>query len=223
MSSASPPTLDHSFALPAPAGRFYRDRAKALFDLLVALALLPLALPLVLFLALLIRRDGGPAFFGHRRVGQNGVQFHCWKLRTMVPDAEAALKAYLAQNPEAARLWARDFKLREDPRITRLGRFLRRTSLDELPQLFNVLMGEMSLVGPRPVTSPEMEKYQGFEWAYLHLRPGITGAWQISGRNDVTYEERVRMDADYAARLSWPRDLAILLGTARVVLARTGK
>ncbi|WP_431309904.1 sugar transferase [Algicella marina] len=214
--------------LPYPANRpvsdtIYRARVKHGLDLALALLLAPLVLPLIAVLALLIRRDGGPVFFGHRRVGRDGAMFTCWKLRTMVPDAEAVLARHLAAHPEAAQAWQRDFKLQDDPRVTRLGRFLRRTSLDELPQIWNVVLGEMSLVGPRPVTPPELEKYAGQSWAYLRMRPGITGLWQVSGRNRVSYAERVGMDVDYAERVSPVVDFAILLATAVVVLARTGR
>ncbi len=203
--------------------KVYRDGAKLLIDRLCVLISLPLILPLIALFALIVRRDGGPAFFGHTRIGRNGIPFTCWKLRSMVPEAEAALAAHFEAHPEAAAQWARDYKLKDDPRITPVGRILRRTSLDELPQLLNVLLGEMSLVGPRPVTAPELEKYAGYQWAYLGLRPGITGAWQISGRNDVTYAERVGMDVAYSSELTLLRDFRILLGTLRAVLTRTGR
>jgi len=200
----------------------YRDGAKRVLDLFGVLALAPIALPLVGGLWLLARRDGGPGFFGHDRVGRGGQVFRCWKIRTMGPDAPARLAAYLADNPAAMREWHTQYKLRDDPRVTPLGRVLRKTSLDELPQLWNVLRGEMSLVGPRPVPRAELLAYQGFARAYLLFRPGITGLWQVSGRNDVAYADRVRMDADYARRACLRVDLAILWRTIGVVLRRTG-
>lgn len=190
--------------------------------LLAALLLLPVAIVIGL-LCLLVRRDGGPAFFGHRRVGRDSRLFLCWKIRTMVPDAETVLQRHLADTPEAAAEWDRDRKLDADPRITPLGRFLRKTSLDELPQLWNVLRGDMSFVGPRPVTEPELARYRGHAWCYLALQPGITGLWQVSGRNDLTYDERVRLDARYLATRSLTGDLRILLRTARQLLKPNGK
>ncbi|TDL81115.1 sugar transferase [Palleronia sediminis] len=196
---------------------------KRLFDLALAILLLPIVSIIVGILYVLVRLDGGPGFFGHRRLGRNGEVFRCWKLRTMVPDAEKVLAAHLRDNPEAAREWHRDFKLRDDPRITRLGTFLRETSLDELPQLWNVLRGEMSIVGPRPVVREELEKYRGYEWCYLACRPGITGLWQVSGRNDVDYASRVALDVQYATQASLARDVVIIFRTASAVLGRTGR
>jgi exopolysaccharide production protein ExoY len=196
---------------------------KRLFDIVLALLLLPVLVPVIFALWAVTRRDGGPGFFGHVRVGKNGKSFKCWKIRTMVVHAEARLQEHLAANPAAAEEWARDHKLTDDPRITRLGRFLRRSSLDELPQIWNVLKGEMSFVGPRPVTRVEMRKYGQFRTAYLSLKPGITGLWQISGRNDVTYDERVRMDVEYLQTMSILDDIRIILKTAGAVLDRTGK
>ncbi|MGR3497402.1 MAG: sugar transferase [Limimaricola soesokkakensis] len=207
-------------AFDAPMG--YNRFAKRLLDLvLVAILLVPL-LPVIGTLYLLVRREGGPGFFGHERVGRNGVTFKCWKIRTMVPDAEARLAALLASDPEARAEWERDHKLRDDPRVTRLGALLRKTSLDELPQIWNVLKGEMSLIGPRPVTEAELSRYGHQSWVYLSLRPGVTGLWQVSGRNDIAYDERVALDARYLERLSMPLDLKILFQTVGAVLNRTG-
>jgi lipopolysaccharide/colanic/teichoic acid biosynthesis glycosyltransferase len=199
------------------------DLAKSGFDFTVALLLLPILLPIIAVLYVLTRLDGGPGFFGHERVCRNGRRFKCWKIRTMVPDAQAVLRRHLAENPEAAAEWARDFKLTDDPRITRLGNFLRRTSLDELPQIWNVLRGDMSFVGPRPVTPDELPKYRGYEWCYLSLKPGITGLWQVSGRNDVDYDTRVRMDMTYCTERSLPRDVGIMFRTVGAVLGSTGR
>lgn len=199
------------------------ESVKRAFDLMVVALLLPVTAPVIAVLYLLSRLDGGPGFFGHARIGKNNAQFKCWKIRSMVPDAEKLLVAHLANNPAAAQEWQRDFKLTDDPRVTRLGRFIRATSLDELPQIWNVLRGDMSIVGPRPVTHREIEKYQGYEWCYLSVKPGITGLWQVSGRNDVSYEERVRLDLEYFDTQTLLMDISIILRTASAVLNRTGR
>ncbi len=196
---------------------------KTIFDFTLALLLLPILLPIIAVLYVLTRLDGGPGFYGHERICKDEGRFRCWKIRTMVPNSAEVLKRHLAENPDAAAEWARDFKLTNDPRVTRLGDFLRRTSLDELPQIWNVLRGEMSFVGPRPVTTDELPKYRGYEWCYLSLKPGITGLWQVSGRNDVDYETRVRMDVAYRMNRSFTGDLMIILKTAGAVLGRTGR
>lgn len=200
----------------------YRDGVKRAMDIVGVILLSPVVVPLILLIAMGVRRDGGPVFFGHDRVGQDGQAFQCWKIRTMVPDAQVRLRTYLASNPEAMREWQQTYKLRDDPRVTRFGRILRRTSLDELPQLWNVWRGEMSLVGPRPVPREELEAYAGSERAYFLYRPGVTGLWQVSGRNGVSYAERVRLDLDYTRRASVWLDLAILLRTFGAVLRKTG-
>ena len=195
---------------------------KRVFDLLAALVLLVLgALPL-LYVALRIRRDGGPAIFAHQRVGQSGKVFPCFKFRTMQVDAEERLRELLANDPAARAEWEREFKLRNDPRITPIGHFLRRTSLDELPQLFNVIRGEMSLVGPRPVIRAELVRYGDDVDYFLMVRPGMTGLWQVSGRNDTNYETRVYLDTWYVKNWSLWYDIAILFKTIRVVLNREG-
>ena len=200
----------------------YRDGAKRRLDRAGVLALLPIAAPLVALLWCAVRLTGGPGFFAQERVGLDGRPFRCWKLRSMVVDAEARLRTHLAADPDAAREWAQDYKLRRDPRVTRLGRFLRSTSLDELPQLWNVWNGEMSLVGPRPVPRDELVEYAGFEWAYLMCRPGLTGVWQTGGRNRVSYGDRVRMDVGYLLAAGPWTDLAVILRTPLAVLKRTG-
>ncbi|MWD28434.1 sugar transferase [Aquicoccus sp. SCR17] len=211
--------------LPAGLGRRgrYRGIAKRAVDLLLCLLMLPAVGPVILILYAIVRAEGGPGFFGHRRVGRNGATFRCWKIRTMVPDAQARLDELLARDPAARREWESEYKLRDDPRVTRLGLFLRRTSLDELPQIWNVLRGEMSLVGPRPVTAPELERYGASRRAYLAVRPGVTGLWQVSGRNDLSYDERVRLDVAYHDGLSFLSDMRILCRTAGAVLRRTGR
>lgn len=213
----------------APAAYLENRRAgidpKRAFDLLLAMLLLPLVLPIIIVLWAMIRVPAGrhgTGFFSHARVGRHGVAFDCLKLRTMVPYAEMDLQAILAHDPEARAEWERDVKLRNDPRVTRFGRFLRRTSLDELPQIFNVLAGDMSFVGPRPVPKDELERYGRAKFAYLSLRPGITGSWQVSGRNDVDYNARIAMDIDYAQRRSFAGDLGILARTLGVLVRRSG-
>ena len=195
---------------------------KRSFDLLVASLLLLLLLPLFAYLAVKIRTDGGPVFFAHRRIGQQGRTFGCLKFRTMVPDAKQVLERLLKNDPAARAEWARDFKLKDDPRITPIGAFLRKTSLDELPQLWNVLKGEMSLVGPRPIVEDELDRYGEDIEYYLETKPGMTGLWQISGRNDTGYRERVYLDAWYAKNWSLWMDAVILITTVRVVLRNDG-
>lgn len=202
---------------------FYAKCGKRAFDLILAILLLPLIVPALMALWLLARRDGGPGFFGHTRIGRNGQAFKCWKVRTMVMGAEDKLQSYLADNPSAATEWARDHKLTNDPRITQIGAFLRRTSLDELPQIWNVLTGEMSFVGPRPIVQSELPKYGAAAATYLSQKPGITGLWQVSGRNDVTYTERVAMDVDYSLRGSLLLDIKLVLRTGASVFGGTGR
>ena len=208
--------------------RFARPRSpaelvsKRVFDLLVAALLLVALSPMLVIISLLARLDGGPAIFGHRRVGAHGETFVCWKFRTMVPNADQVLARVLASDPAAQAEWERDFKLRNDPRITRIGRMLRATSLDELPQLFNVLKGEMSLVGPRPIVAREIARYGAAFHDYVRCRPGITGAWQVSGRNDIDYRNRVRLDQEYARSWSFRKDGRILWLTAFVVIQGRG-
>ncbi len=204
--------------LPGQSGLALGLRLKRLFDFCAALTALILAAPLFIPLAILIRRDGGPVFFAHERIGRGGRRFPCLKFRTMVTDAKARLEHILATDPQAAAEWARDQKLRNDPRVTRVGRILRATSLDELPQLINVLRGDMSLVGPRPVVAEELERYGTDRTSYLRVRPGITGLWQVSGRNQTTYEERVALDVRYVETWSFSQDLIILIKTVREVL-----
>lgn len=203
----------------------YEAAGKRALDLALGVALLPVVGPLVGLLALLVwLKDGGAPFFGHRRTGRDGRAFRCWKIRTMVPDAEARLRTHLADDPAAAAEWREFRKLADDPRVTLIGDFLRRTSLDELPQLWNVLRGDMSFVGPRPVTDDELEQYYvSARGAYNAMRPGITGLWQVSGRNALSYGERVALDVSYLRRLSLGLDLWILLKTAGVVFRPTGR
>jgi Undecaprenyl-phosphate galactose phosphotransferase WbaP len=195
---------------------------KRVFDTLAAGLLLLLLSPLLGVLALWVRRDGGPAVFAHPRMGKQGRVFNCYKFRTMVVDAEQQLEQLLQQRPELRRQWQRERKLRQDPRVSPVGRLLRRTSLDELPQLINVLRGEMSLVGPRPVVRAELQRYGDEVGYYLMVRPGMTGLWQVSGRNDVDYDTRVYLDTWYVKNWSLWHDLVILFKTVRVVFSRSG-
>lgn len=203
--------------------RFYPAFGKRALDLTLALVLLPLLAPVIAALWLLTRLDGGPGFYGHSRIGRHGQPFRCWKIRSMIPDADRVLADTLASDPFAALEWARAFKLQNDPRVTPLGRVLRRTSLDELPQIWNVLRGEMSLVGPRPVTAGELAYYDGDPAAYLSQTPGITGLWQVEGRADGCYAQRVRLDRRYLDAQCLAVDLTLILRTAFVVLAPTGR
>jgi exopolysaccharide production protein ExoY len=194
------------------------------FDIAAAACLLLFLGPVLLALIIAVRLDGGPAFFRHQRIGLNGKPFSCFKLRSMVVDADTALARYLASSPVAVEEWAARRKLDKDPRITRLGQLLRTTSLDETPQLLNVLRGDMSLVGPRPVMLEELDKYYGSAGraAYVSVRPGITGLWQVSGRSDTSYEERVTLDMLYVAEWSHIGDLKLLLLTVPAVFLRRG-
>lgn len=201
----------------------YARWGKALFDLALGLMLLPVLLPVILVLCVLVAMDGGLPIFGHKRIGKDGREFRCWKIRTMVVDAQERLKKHLADNPEAAAEWQQNFKLENDPRITRIGRFLRKSSLDELPQLFNVFRGEMSFVGPRPVVRDELLRYGLHQQVYMSMRPGVTGLWQVSGRNDVAYDQRVSMDVQYAREVSLTEDVRIVAKTVSSVLSLTGK
>lgn len=196
--------------------------AKRTFDLVATICGGFLILPILIVIAILVGVDNkGHIIFAHRRVGRNGKLFPCYKFQSMVPDAQERLEEYLAKNPEARKEWEESFKLTNDPRITKLGAFLRKTSLDELPQLWNVLMGDMSLVGPRPIVTKEIERYGDYIREYYMVLPGITGMWQVNGRSDTTYEERVSMDTWYVRNWSVWIDLVYLFKTVKTVF--TGK
>lgn len=198
------------------------DPARAA-DVLIALVALWFFAPLMLLLALAIKvQDGGPVTFGHSRVGRDGRTFTCFKFRSMVVDAETRLQNLLAADAMARAEWEVDQKLRRDPRVTRLGEMLRKSSLDELPQLFNVLRGEMSIVGPRPIVAAEIVRYGRAFRYYKAVRPGITGLWQASGRNNVSYRRRVAMDVLFAKRRSFGLYVYILAKTVPAVLLRDG-
>ncbi len=196
---------------------------KRLCDVLGALALIILTSPLMLMALIVIKlQDGGASIFPQDRVGLHGQIFSCFKFRSMVSDAEQRLEAYLVENPEAREEWEDSRKLKNDPRITRFGNFIRRSSIDELPQLFNILRGEMSLVGPRPIVPDEMARYGMQAIHYLRLRPGLTGLWQVSGRSDISYEARVLLDREYALNRSFWNDMNIIVRTIPAVLKSRG-
>jgi len=195
---------------------------KRAFDFITALILLLLLAAPMLWLAWRIRQDGGGAIFAHKRIGRDGKTFNCFKFRTMHMDAERKLRELLEQAPALQEEWIREFKLRNDPRVTDIGQLLRRTSLDELPQLFNVIRGDMSLVGPRPVVQDELCRYGDDVDYFLMVRPGMTGLWQVSGRNDVGYDARVYLDTWYVKNWSLWYDIAILFKTIKVVFQREG-
>ena len=198
----------------------YRNYVKRLFDVAAVLSASLVVGPLILFLALLVAADGSNPFYWNERVGRRGRNFRMLKLRTMVPDADKMLEDYLSRNAEARLEWNSTQKLKTDPRITRIGRFLRKTSLDELPQLWNVLTGDMSLVGPRPMMPSQRPLYHGL--AYYSLRPGITGIWQVSDRNESAFSKRAEYDSAYDEKLTFRMDMWLLWSTVRVVLKGTG-
>ena len=202
---------------------WYNRAFKRFFDLFVSLLGMLFVLPIGCVIALLIYLDSpGAIIFSHRRVGRDGKEFSCYKFRSMIPNAKEALEEYLSTHPEAREEWERDFKLKDDPRVTRVGAFLRKTSLDELPQFINVIKGEMSLVGPRPIVKDEIKYYGHYFQDFCMVPPGITGVWQVSGRSDTTYEERVQMDSWYVRNWSVWIDMVYLLKTVGVVVARKG-
>jgi Undecaprenyl-phosphate galactose phosphotransferase WbaP len=196
---------------------------KYCFDMMVTLLGMVFAMPLFVVIGLLIYIDcPGPVIFKHKRVGFKGEEFPCYKFRTMVVNSKEELERHLKDNPAAREEWERDFKLKNDPRVTKIGAFLRKTSLDELPQLFNVLKGEMSLVGPRPIVQAEISRYDEYINDYYMVRPGITGMWQVSGRNDIDYSERVQIDSWYVRNWSIWLDIILLAKTIKVVVQRKG-
>lgn len=207
-------------ATPIGVGSFYARFMKRPLDITAVVLAMPIVIPVVLILALVILCHGEKPFYTQLRVGRSGRSFRLWKLRTMVEDADTRLNAYLAENPAAKAEWDLTQKLKNDPRITKSGHFLRKTSLDELPQLLNVLRGDMSIVGPRPMMLDQAQLYPGAD--YYRLRPGVTGLWQISDRNDSSFAARATFDARYAADLSLTNDVTIIAKTFGVVLRCTG-
>jgi len=208
---------DYSYSCDKSRGYFF---VKRLIDLLGALYGIIFFSPVMIITALAIKLDSsGPIIFGHKRLGKNGKIIKVYKFRTMVSNAEELLKKL---TPEQKKEFQQNFKLEKDPRITRLGNFLRKSSLDELPQLFNILLGNMSIVGPRPIVEKELVKYGDYVGNLLSVKPGLTGLWQVSGRSDTTYEERVKLDTEYIDKRSFWLDLKIILKTVVVVFKKKG-
>lgn len=196
---------------------------RSLFDKCFALLALLFFAPFIVLISLVILlKEGGPVFYEHKRVGKNGKQFKCLKFRTMVVDADEQLRKLLESDPEARAQWAANQKLDDDPRVSCIGEFFRKTSLDELPQFWNVLRGEMSIVGPRPIVEDELVHYGSHSYDYLSVRPGITGLWQVSGRSNTTYDERVAMDVEYVRHRTFWGDMRIILKTVKVILTVDG-
>jgi undecaprenyl-phosphate galactose phosphotransferase len=202
----------------------YRRIFQQTYNYLLAVFLLPVILPLIGIFAILIKRESkGPVLFAHNRIGQNGKTIPTYKFRSMYSDAQERLEKLLAEDPEAKQEWESSYKLKNDPRVTKIGAFLRKTSLDELPQIFNVLRGEMYFVGPRPVLQEELDKYYKEDAEYYFMvKPGITGLWQVSGRSDTDYDFRVKTDKWYVSNWSLWLDIVILFKTVKVVLFRDG-
>jgi Undecaprenyl-phosphate galactose phosphotransferase WbaP len=209
--------LEQNLMLPLP------RLTKRCMDLVASIIGGIILLPLFFYLAVAVKMSSrGPIVYYHERIGINGRRFKAWKFRTMFQNADAVLELYLEEHPELREEWERDHKLKFDPRVTRIGKFLRKTSLDELPQLWNVIWGDMSLVGPRPIVEAEIVKYGPYYGLYTMVKPGITGLWQVSGRNNTTYDERVQFDAYYVRNWSPWLDLYLLLRTIRIVLFAKG-
>jgi Undecaprenyl-phosphate galactose phosphotransferase WbaP len=199
------------------------NRLARVLDILLIFLAAPYIILAVLAITVLIKSDSpGPVFYRQTRIGRYGRKFSVYKFRTMVENADEVLQHYLAQSPVLKAQWLATHKLKQDPRVTRLGVLLRKSSLDELPQLWNIIVGDMSLVGPRPIVDAEVEKYGSCFDLYIQVRPGLTGLWQVSGRNDTTYEHRVELDEYYIRNRSLKLDLQILWKTVFVVLRRTG-
>jgi lipopolysaccharide/colanic/teichoic acid biosynthesis glycosyltransferase len=223
---------DAGFALPAHIPLIHSDSPQRLFryrfikrgiDITLVVLSAPFVLLLLAAIVVAVRLSSpGPIFFSHRRIRRHGAFFTMWKFRTMCVDSAEVLETYLSANPGARAEWRATHKLRHDPRITPIGAFLRRTSLDELPQLWNILTGSMTLVGPRPIVAAELEKYGEYFADYCLVKPGLTGLWQVSGRSAVDYPERVLLDRHYAHHWSLGGDLKILLKTFRAVINQDG-
>ena len=213
------PSLFRKSKYPRPA----RSALKRTIDIIGASFGLVFAAPFLLPAMYFIHRhDGGPAIFAQDRIGHGGRVFRCYKLRSMVVDSAERLEHLLATDPEARAEWEATQKLKNDPRITRLGKFLRKSSLDELPQLWNILRGDMSIVGPRPIVHNEISKYGTDFIYYTDVRPGLTGLWQVSGRSDTTYDERVALDVKYVRQWSFVRDMKVIVKTIPAILASKG-
>jgi exopolysaccharide production protein ExoY len=212
-------TSGHMLDPPRPLGGW----VKRLMDLICAILALTLFSPLFVMIAALVKvSDGGPVFYRQQRVGCGSKTFPCFKFRTMLVDSEIALERHLSQSPDAAREWAETRKLKRDPRVTPVGAVLRQLSLDELPQLINIIRGDMSLVGPRPIVADEITMYGPHAPAYFRARPGLTGAWQVSGRNDISYDQRVSLDRAYVEGWSLWKDVVIIMKTIPAVIMTKG-
>jgi exopolysaccharide production protein ExoY len=228
--AVSPPRLVEVPPLRAPAEPFVglnllERGVKRLFDLASVVVILVLFWWAIIAVAIAVRlTTGSPIIFGHKRIGRDGREFKCYKFRSMVPDADEVLAHLLATDAAAREEWARDFKLKDDPRITRVGRFIRKTSLDEFPQLWNVVVNDMSIVGPRPVVRKELDQYYtgAFKTHYFSVKPGLTGLWQVSGRSDMEYCERVELDRRYVVRWGLWSDFMIVMRTVGVIFRRKG-
>ena len=221
---SNPALRNYETTAPASSGSanqtLYRQIGKRVLDITLVLIAAPVVLLVLLPMILMITLDGGRPFYTQMRIGQGGKSYRMWKLRSMVPDADAALRHYLEANPAAREEWNRDQKLKKDPRITKVGRVIRKTSLDELPQLWNVLVGDMSLVGPRPMMENQRDLYPGRD--YYELRPGLTGPWQVSSRNESAFADRARFDTEYNQNLSLGLDLKLICATVGVVCKASG-
>lgn len=215
--------VKHSENRESPKTNLYRDQFKRLFDIMFAVAILPIVLPLFAVLYLIVRRDGGPFFYKHSRIGAGGKPFNCLKIRTMVVNSEERLNDHLTHDPAARAEWNKNFKLRDDPRITPIGKSLRKTSLDELPQIFNVLAGDMSVVGPRPITAEELALYGDAAEDYKKASPGLTGPWQVTGRRENDFESRAALDAGYVKNVSFLSDMYYILATVPEVVFCRGR
>lgn len=215
-------SVDLNFSQGPPG--FYRGSGKRIFDVLTTVILLPIILPLIAVIWTIVRLQGGAGFYSQDRVGFEGRIFKCWKVRTMIPDAEIVLERICRRDPKLAKEWRKNQKLRNDPRVTRVGRFLRMTSFDELPQFWNVLCGDMSLVGPRPFMRDQEALYRDAGGvAYYKMRPAITGPWQVMSRGQTSFVERVKFDNDYWKNVSLTADLRIFWQTIGVVLRGVGQ
>lgn len=207
----------------SPSALFRYQVFKRILDIVVVLLGLPVLLPALLIVAAVVRfTSPGPIFFSHRRICRDGAFFSMWKFRTMCVNSSEVLEQYLAKHPKARAEWNRTHKLRFDPRVTPVGNFLRRYSLDELPQAWNVILGQMSMVGPRPIVAAEVEKYADNFDFYCRVKPGVTGLWQVSGRSKLTYEARVKLDCHYVEHWSLFRDVRIMFATFKSVVNRDG-
>ncbi|SFL73433.1 Sugar transferase involved in LPS biosynthesis (colanic, teichoic acid) [Loktanella salsilacus] len=215
-----PGTRRNAVRIAMPVRGVYRNGGKRIVDIALVLLALPFITVIIALLALAVASQGGRSFYTQDRVGRGGRLYKIWKLRTMIPDADAALERHLAAVPAARAEWNATQKLKKDPRITRVGLMLRKTSMDELPQLWNVLRGDMSLIGPRPMLPSQTGMYPGT--AYYHLRPGISGSWQVSARNESHFADRASYDTAYYSKVTFAADAGILAATLRVVMRATG-